>query len=218
MPNDLYDVLGVDDDATAEEIHAAYRKRAKTAHPDVGGSEEEFVELGTALRVLSDPDARKRYDETGATSEDRPDQLHAMAMTNISKYFEQMLAVGETDHVDMVDQFKQDTKLSIKKNEQFIAGDLRAIEKIEKLAKRFKAKEGKENVFAKLAEARVESHRRSIEYMQKHIKSLELSIDIVDGHTCEVKPRTDMTAAEYADQRFNTMLRSSFFGMGMPPT
>ena len=62
---DLYKVLGVPKDATKADIIAAYRRRAKTLHPDVGGSRVAFEELTLAKDTLSDPDLRARYDATG---------------------------------------------------------------------------------------------------------------------------------------------------------
>ena len=53
---DPYDVLGIDAAATVGEINAAYRRRAKGAHPDTGGSAQEFGEVKIAHTVLSDPD------------------------------------------------------------------------------------------------------------------------------------------------------------------
>jgi len=55
-------------DATAEEIDAAYRSRAKRLHPDAGGDEAEFVALGNAYAVLKSPERRKRYDDCGDTN------------------------------------------------------------------------------------------------------------------------------------------------------
>lgn len=64
MP-DLYEVLGVSRDATEAEIKKAYRARARTAHPDAGGDEEEFKQVQHAYRVLRDTQSRARYDRFG---------------------------------------------------------------------------------------------------------------------------------------------------------
>src|SRR5690242_21440897 len=63
MPRDYYVVLGIAASATAEEIHAAFRRRSKELHPDIaGGDSGPFLELQEAYSVLSDPVQRRGYD------------------------------------------------------------------------------------------------------------------------------------------------------------
>lgn len=67
---DFYQVLGVSKDASASDIKKAYRKLARTHHPDSNqgdaAAEERFKEISEAYSVLSDPDRRKEYDEQRA--------------------------------------------------------------------------------------------------------------------------------------------------------
>ena len=66
---DYYEVLGVNKDASAEDIKKAYRKAAMKYHPDRNPgdktAEEKFKEAGEAYEVLSDADKRARYDQYG---------------------------------------------------------------------------------------------------------------------------------------------------------
>jgi molecular chaperone DnaJ len=65
VATDHYEVLGVQRDATPEEIKKAYRKLARELHPDVNPSDdaaERFKSVTHAYDVLSDPDQRERYD------------------------------------------------------------------------------------------------------------------------------------------------------------
>lgn len=72
MPRDYYVVLGIAASATAEEIHAAFRRRSKELHPDVsGGDSAPFVELQEAYSVLSDPAQRRGYDRAPGRVEAR---------------------------------------------------------------------------------------------------------------------------------------------------
>jgi len=66
---DYYKPLGVERDASQDEIKRAYRKLARKYHPDVSkeaDAEARFKELGEAYSVLKDPDKRAAYDELGA--------------------------------------------------------------------------------------------------------------------------------------------------------
>ena len=67
---DYYAILGVDKNASDEEIKKAYRKMAKKWHPDANPNnrkeaEEKFKEVGEAYATLSDPQKRRMYDQFG---------------------------------------------------------------------------------------------------------------------------------------------------------
>lgn len=66
---DYYKVLGVERNASQDDIKKAYRKMARKYHPDLNkddpNAKDKFQEINEANEVLSDPEKRKKYDEYG---------------------------------------------------------------------------------------------------------------------------------------------------------
>ncbi|KAH7482095.1 DnaJ-like protein subfamily B member 4 [Phytophthora ramorum] len=64
-----YELMGIESDATPEQIKKAYRRKALQLHPDKRGntpeSQEEFTRMKQAYDVLSDPQKREVYDQVG---------------------------------------------------------------------------------------------------------------------------------------------------------
>ncbi|TNB57039.1 DnaJ C-terminal domain-containing protein [Campylobacter helveticus] len=66
--NSLYETLGINKNASSDEIKKAYRRLARQYHPDINkekGAEEKFKEINAAYEILSDEKKRAQYDRYG---------------------------------------------------------------------------------------------------------------------------------------------------------
>jgi len=65
--SDYYEILGIEKDASTDEIKKAYRRLALKVHPDINRNDpdarKKFLELQRAYETIVDPDKRKRYDQ-----------------------------------------------------------------------------------------------------------------------------------------------------------
>lgn len=102
---DLYEILGIGRDATKEEIKKAYRKLALKYHPDHNPgnqeAEEKFKEVNMAYEVLSDPDKKKEYDETGNC--DGEDNVRKAAIDHLRSMMAQ--AVKQDNEMSRISSF-----------------------------------------------------------------------------------------------------------------
>jgi DnaJ-class molecular chaperone len=71
MAKNPYEILGVERNASEDDIQKAYRKLARKYHPDMNpddaSAKSKFQEVQSAFEVLSDAEKRKRYDQFGTT-------------------------------------------------------------------------------------------------------------------------------------------------------
>ncbi|KZV20132.1 chaperone protein dnaJ 11, chloroplastic-like [Dorcoceras hygrometricum] len=86
----LYEILGIQSNASCQEIKSAYRKVARLLHPDVasnskggGATTEEFMRLHAAYATLSDPEKRAMYDVTLSRRRRREARLAASSFPEV---------------------------------------------------------------------------------------------------------------------------------------
>lgn len=101
---DYYSILGVDKNASDEEIKKTYKKLALQYHPDrqinksedeKKAAEEKFKEINEAYSILSDKNKRQQYDTFGTVDGNMGDMSGADAMAEFMKHFQNMGGFGD---------------------------------------------------------------------------------------------------------------------------
>ena len=113
MSDDPYKVLGVRKTATQDEIKKAYRKLAKTLHPDLHpddkGKQAEFQAVSAAYDLLGDAEKRRRFDagEIDASGQERPERqyYHQYAGQDAGRRYDPGAEMGDFEYEDMSDLF-----------------------------------------------------------------------------------------------------------------
>lgn len=111
MTDDPYKVLGVSRDATQAEIKKAYRKLAKSLHPDLAPGDKakaaEFQRVGAAYDILGDPEKRRRFDagEIDASGQERPQRQFYRSYADADREGRYHSAGGFGDFEDISDLF-----------------------------------------------------------------------------------------------------------------
>lgn len=88
----LYEILGLTNNTSFEEIKKAYRKLSLKYHPDKSkeeNCEQKFIEISQAYNVLKDPDKRARYDKLGDKYEDEDSEEDPYSL------FKEMYEMGD---------------------------------------------------------------------------------------------------------------------------
>ncbi len=128
---DYYKIMGLDSNATPEELKRAYRKLARKFHPDVSketNAEQKFKELGEAYETLKDPAKRDMYDKYGAQwkqqgSQPPPSHAHAQqpSHSDFEDFINSMFRQREAQEASFHQQQNLDihAKLSISLEDSF---------------------------------------------------------------------------------------------------
>jgi curved DNA-binding protein CbpA len=169
---DLYGILGISRDATSAEIKRAYHQAAKRTHPDAGGSDEDFRNVELAYRVLSDPDARKRYDETGR-ADDQADNTHARVLGFLSELLTEVLAREDAKTVDIVGLMRLRIEENRREAAQHVARARKDELRILDVRKRLRAKNSSGEFAFGIIDAQVSGIRAQIERIEQATELLD---------------------------------------------
>jgi curved DNA-binding protein CbpA len=183
--SDLYQVLGVKRAATPEEIQRAYRRKAKTSHPDGGGSVEAFSEIATAYAVLSDAKRREKYDRTGEIEPPRSNTIDASAIEIIAQKLGLIIhAEQDVTSMDIGVVIEQSIRSDIAERKTDISRLKRAIERTARLRDRVRRKaNGGSNSLAGVLDWHEAATKGHIKKNEDAVNSLERALEILEDYS-----------------------------------
>lgn len=152
----LYEILGVEREATTDEIRVAYRSLARLHHPDAGGDPDEFIALTSAYNVLSNPKLRDEYDLTGKRLDRRAHAAQEYIIELLSSTLDKILndipnEVDETDVIGLMKRMILQAKANMEAQERELTRNIRSMHK---LRARISRKGEQKNLFAEIFDRR----------------------------------------------------------------
>lgn len=202
---DPYETLGIDQDADDKTIKRAYRRAAQKAHPDrENGDEKTFHQVQLAYEVLSDPDRRSRYDQTGDTGEQRSAVHEAEA--KVVEIFNHIIDSGEPG--DLMEQARDRVRYARDCNSKEEIKTQRSVEKFEKLLGRVKTKD-QDNLFQMVLQQKLDDSRSRLSAIQRAHHVIEQMDDILATYSDE-KPDRDKPRSR-DEELMRSVLSGGFF-------
>lgn len=207
---DLYAEIGVprQPPPTTAQIRSAYRRRAKRAHPDGGGSAEEFQRVTTAMQVLTDVERRRVYDETGRVEEAPVDNVEQAALQFVFGQIDFVLVQVEargmvTDEVDVIGDARIGLNQKLGEIDAATKKIRRNRETAEKVAAKFRGRRGKPDRIGPMYRSRAADLARNLEAHARDRRVIERALEILGEHEFAGGSRTMQRAPNpFAGQFF----------------
>jgi hypothetical protein len=175
-----YKILGIDKNATPDQIKKAYRALAKQHHPDTGGDPALFREIQGAHDLLEDPVARENYDRDGVWSEKfQPTMPEVFLMMAYEEVLPEVVMKGITVPLSL---FLRSTLLKwIDIRKSIIKGQNYQLDQLAAHVERVSCKGGRDPLaFVHAAVKRDMLH--VIEYNEAQVADINAALEILDNY------------------------------------
>jgi curved DNA-binding protein CbpA len=200
MRFDPYKILSVPRSATAAAIKAAYRAAVQSAHPDRGGDPENFIRIVKAFDLLSDPEARRLYDETGDVDENAVASFRRDVIKILADMFDAAVSTAvatglDLGKVDFVQQMTSAVRAGLveARNGQNRAD--RDIAALGKLRQRIKRADAGQNLFAERLEAQISARTDQQVQARRRVLLLETAVVELGNYRSEIELISALEAA-----------------------
>jgi curved DNA-binding protein CbpA len=189
---DPYLILEVGRAAPAAEIKLAYRRKVQVAHPDRGGDADAFMLVVKAFGLLSDPDARRLFDETGVIDEEAVQGYRREVAVILADMFDAAVATAvatglKLEQVDFIKQMAAavetglaDARVKLKR----IDGEIGALQG---LRSRIKRTDQDRNLFAERVGAQVAAKTGEHATIKRRVAMLETALAELGNYASETE-------------------------------
>jgi len=181
-----YETLNVKPDADTDTIRKAHRKAARASHPDHGGNTEAFLAVQKSYEILTDPERRKRYDETGKTDDNDP---RKEAIARLVGFVVSLAEKGDWKHDSLLTAMRRQIAQMMQQGEQAKKKATKEGDRIRKLAERFTAKT--QNILGMALEKRATEYEAQVATIEKELATGTLMLEILNEYETDEKPTSD---------------------------
>ena len=189
---DPYLILEVARAAPAAEIKLAYRRKVQVAHPDRGGDAEAFVLVVKAFGLLSDPDARRLFDETGLIDDEAVTGYRREVALILADMFDAAVATAvatglKLEQVDFIRQMAAAVETGLAEARvklRRIDGEIGALQG---LRSRIRRTDADRNIFAERVGAQVAAKTGEHATIKRRVAMLETALAELGNYASETE-------------------------------
>jgi curved DNA-binding protein CbpA len=188
----LYQTLGISRTASTEEITKAFRKLAMKHHPDRNPGDDEaelrYKALVHAHGILTDPEKRQRYDQSGEVGGPTPNVGMAAVLFEVwTGVVEQYLAQGQPlEHQDIIKVMKQNIDNSRREKKVALSRLGHKVKKVEKAVEQIQDPTG---FLVGVARNHVQQIQAEAAHLEAQIQHMTLALEYLDTCKYEWVPR-----------------------------
>lgn len=188
-----YEVLGLNSDATQEEIKKRYRQLAQDLHPDRGGDGDKFAQVNLAYDILNDPIMKRSFDASGTFFYDQT--IYTEAKEQLGHVLWRQIDQCDPDHGDLILYMKNDARAVLKSVETDIQNTKNYLGKLIKIINKIKLKKNHENVLATLVKLKINNLENDIKMFERRTKVCNVMLIVLDNYHFSVNEWMEMLEA-----------------------
>ena len=188
-----YEVLGLNSDATLDEIKKRYRQLAQELHPDRGGDGDKFSQVNLAYDILNDPIMKRSFDASGTFFFDQT--IYTEAKEQLGHVLWRQIDQCDPDNGDLILYMKNDARAVLKSVENDIQNAKNFLGKLLKIVNKIKLKKNHENVLATLVKIKISALENDLKMFDRRIKVCNVMLIVLDNYHFSINEWMEMLEA-----------------------